>query len=1859
MDSELSAIFADGSTVTADTKLYAKYIDSVSNAVQSIPSYTALDVNPTYTISVTDTTGTLSVADVQAGMTFKNVSNPDSADITVTGSNGQFMVSSAAESSKFVEGNTYELTLTNDDLSFAGKDATTRIYVFSVKKQEVMNIPLNPDLIYIPFSEVADMELDGQVMDTPSVPVITTTVDDSGSSNTPAKDRTGTFKYTGSTNMQAGNTVAIYQGIRPDERTVTTTGDADGDVAYVQIITVDGSNYTYKHADPNQVLFKPDVLPVSNTADTDEDPTNNSITIEHVSMNYSDEKYKEIGLSELTTVDVGDFIAFYEGEFAKEGSSVVSYGRITSITPKAEMDVITYDVVTIDDITNSFNIYQQQAIAGEDLLAPEEITMLESQIERQALDSGFVEESVDYLSTLALETDEFKLQSRGLLGESSKVEVKNLSVVAKLGNRLNNIDGKTSGVSATLEIGADIVIEIDDDSSLVIHMTGSFIEEISLDLGINGEMQGHWLTFLGAPYWYSIDDYVVTTNLDTHTYTGINITAEIATVSHDKLQAALNNWVDEKTSGRLGQVLDIADQIKAQMEDQEDTDVDIKAMKARYQEMLENDTDWATLIEITLFEESKRVLKGLIEVKFEANFVVKAKVNLTVGADFNYKTAKRYTASLYILSFRGTTDTVPLPGDGDYQFTFYVMGTLGLKAGVNMSIQAGLLSVDLNSVGLSVEPGAYVNLWGYFYYQLKNENNIESSQSLGALFVEVGIYLEVEIGAQLGDGFVEGSIPVYENMWPLYTAGMQGNVEDFAYQQDEGDFELFFTEDRTGIMLPDSLFKMKVFDLKTGEDTTQVYDPKYFDIQVSGVEFEYSPTPIGNLLRVIRNWSSPGTGMLVITWKGAPLSFTSDPIKRTIPMYFVKSEKDTLSLELNLGKHTFSERVFARLNETINVKNRVPVRAGYTFEGWYTSEGEDGKKVDIPKKMTPAVSILYARWTANTNTKYKVNHYLVNPNKGQPAILDHSEIRTGTTDEMIQINSDKYKDSGYSNGKAQVFIYGEGSAVANIYYEPIKRTAVFDLGYGADREIRVNDIIGKNIGLQIPIPKREGYKFTEWTPEVPVKMPKVDTIYTANWTVRDDMPYKVVFLKQNIDSDTYTVADVETYYGTTNTKVTLPENQLKLYEGFTFDKSNKNSELEAVLAADGTTVLRAYFKRNTYKMTIDYNDAKTPQKVKDVPYGATTLLHLGTPSWPGHQFVGWEPLPTETMGAQDVTHTAKWDTNQFTINFVNNGGAEEIPSQMLEYGVKVSEPTPPTKADYAFGGWYTDEELTSLYDFNRLVLTDLTLYAKWMRSYTMNFNSNGGSEIPDQTVYEGMKSEEPKSPTRDEYVFGGWFSDKDLTKGYDFATEIVKGNITLYAKWTVDENKEYLVRFYNWNDGYLGQQAVKKGGLAEEIEPPVKYGSTFQLWRHKQTGRTFNFTTPITQDYDLFAEFLPTKYEVSFISDGTKIYSQSVRHEGTVQVPTAPTREGYTFKGWHSDLNLTNRYDFNTLVRGELTLYAKWDPLFTVSFDSNGGSAVSNQVVEFNAKVTEPLAPEWVGYKFGGWYSDSALTSPYHFNTLVTNNITLYAKWTPLFTVGFDYNDGLGVVNPQAVSKGETVIEPTEPTKPDHKFGGWYTDEGLTIPYDFTTEVTTDLTLYVKWKELHSVQFRVRNPSNLSEVIRVEVPDGDMVSPPDTPIMVGDQRLYKWSTTPEGSPFDFSTPITSNTTIWGHWVQSAVVTFESNGGSEVATQYVTVAARVAEPEQPVKLGFGFDGWYKEPEFTTRFTFTSGRANSNMTLYAKWISGDEIAQWKPADNTVFSSFMDTFTANQMTEEAEVVAPSFTPVMDSYMSRLANR
>ena len=136
-------------------------------------------------------------------------------------------------------------------------------------------------------------------------------------------------------------------------------------------------------------------------------------------------------------------------------------------------------------------------------------------------------------------------------------------------------------------------------------------------------------------------------------------------------------------------------------------------------------------------------------------------------------------------------------------------------------------------------------------------------------------------------------------------------------------------------------------------------------------------------------------------------------------------------------------------------------------------------------------------------------------------------------------------------------------------------------------------------------------------------------------------------------------------------------------------------------------------------------------------------------------------------------------------------------------------------------------------------------------------------------------------------------------------------------------------------------------------------------------------------------------FTVTFDANGgSDIPSQDIVEGKTATEPSDPTKSGMTFSGWFTDADCTKAYDFSTPVTAATTLYAGWlnNPV-KVTFESNGGSAVTPQTVEYNKAATKPADPTKSGMTFTGWFTDADCTKAYDFSTPVTADITLYAGW--------------------------------------------------------------------------------------------------------------------------------------------------------------------------------------------------------------------------------------------------------------------------
>jgi uncharacterized repeat protein (TIGR02543 family) len=153
-------------------------------------------------------------------------------------------------------------------------------------------------------------------------------------------------------------------------------------------------------------------------------------------------------------------------------------------------------------------------------------------------------------------------------------------------------------------------------------------------------------------------------------------------------------------------------------------------------------------------------------------------------------------------------------------------------------------------------------------------------------------------------------------------------------------------------------------------------------------------------------------------------------------------------------------------------------------------------------------------------------------------------------------------------------------------------------------------------------------------------------------------------------------------------------------------------------------------------------------------------------------------------------------TTKATVTFNSNGGSA-VDAITVDKGSRVTKPADPTKEGFTFAGWFKEDTLATQFDFDsETVSADITLYAKWdavnaSATFTVTFNTNGGSDVPVQQIAQDGKVVKPETdPTREGYTFAGWFKDADCTIAFDFETEVITADTTIYAKWEEVKSEE-------------------------------------------------------------------------------------------------------------------------------------------------------------------------------------------------------------------------------------------------------------------------------------------------------------------------------------------------------------------------------------------------------------------------------------------------------------------------------------
>jgi uncharacterized repeat protein (TIGR02543 family) len=647
----------------------------------------------------------------------------------------------------------------------------------------------------------------------------------------------------------------------------------------------------------------------------------------------------------------------------------------------------------------------------------------------------------------------------------------------------------------------------------------------------------------------------------------------------------------------------------------------------------------------------------------------------------------------------------------------------------------------------------------------------------------------------------------------------------------------------------------------------------------------------------------------------------------------------------------------------------------------------------------------------------------------------------------------------------------------------------------------------------------------------------------------------------------------------------------------------------------------------TFTVTFDKNGGDTDANPvsRTVNSGSLVTAPDTDPTREYFEFDGWYKeadclniwdFDTDTVTA-DITLYAKWEAlpgvEVFTVTFDKNGGGTEASPQSREVvsGRTVAPPAePPARTGYTVIGWYTEAEGGRQWDFAEdTVSADTTLYARWelipvSNTHSVTFNSGGGTTVPVQIVASGQKASQPQGVTRNGYTLAGWFRDDGTFQNqWNFATDTVSADITLYAKWVevpvvptgpptnwtaVANSPDIWLNAIAYGNnrfvavGYEGKMATSPDGVnwtavsnstfgTRDIINAIAYGNNrFVAVGYEDSGSP-NYTHTAKMAYS--ADGITwTAVEDSTFSTGALDSIDAIAYGGGKFVAGGwPSKMAYSADG----VTWTAVADYP---------FASYDSIQAIAYD-NG-----RWVVGSNSKMA---------------YSSDGITWTAISNTIFTSLTQNYL----IDAIAYGNNTWVaGGRNPNLVYPGKMATSPDGinwTAVPDSSFtsfinplaiaygNGWFVAGGPEGKMAYSADGVT-------WTAVADSKFPSTTSDGLGFYICAIAYGNNRF------VAVGDEGKMAYSG-------DYVAPATRT------------VTFNSNGGSTVSPlTSVTHGSTITAPADPSKTGNTFGGWYRESTLTTPWNFQTDTVSADIILYAKWEEVPAPTNWTAVSNTTFGT-----------------------------------
>lgn len=702
-----------------------------------------------------------------------------------------------------------------------------------------------------------------------------------------------------------------------------------------------------------------------------------------------------------------------------------------------------------------------------------------------------------------------------------------------------------------------------------------------------------------------------------------------------------------------------------------------------------------------------------------------------------------------------------------------------------------------------------------------------------------------------------------------------------------------------------------------------------------------------------------------------------------------------------------------------------------------------------------------------------------------------------------------------------------------------------------------------------------------------------------------------------------------------------------------------------------------------YTVTFDsYGGTPVPPK-QEVEYGHKATKPAD-PTLKGYTFAFWylgedEQNATaydfDTPVTENITLTAKWTQNTYTVTFDPNGGnelAEADKTKAVKIGEAYGELPTPTRKGYNFAGWYTEAEEGTVVTADTTVsaMTDHTLYAHWEAKkanvHIMIFKSNDlGTPIVDRAyttdaVYGDTLDLAEIDPSSyldfDFEIDGGWYDDGlfNLYKKYVSGEQANKpaaltklqitGNwqnlkliVTELVPVVYFKSAEALAEYQNDHskvENIIFTTKARVGSTLPTADAPTatRDGYTFTFWSREGqigtdvTGQTVNGWTNLVANWEARTD---TPYTVEHYLenlDGNYALDTTEHLKGTTDTTVTAAAKSYDNFTYDSTVPDTVASG-NIAGDGSLVLklfYTRNTYDYTVRHIKqlpDGSYDEANAEVETLSGKFEALAAV-TAKDYGEHYPTNDADTKQ--NIKIEKGLTIDVKYDlDEHTLTFETNGG-SAINPVTVRHGNAVARPADPTKDKYTFIGWYADPEFTEEYDFATVLEADKTIYAKF-ELTStpigdiyVRYDVLHikqlPDGTYDLANAEVEHLSAKKDTTVTAVIKDYRATHHVNVNRTLSKLTGTAIQPYMGVDGKPVYTILsvyydldfhtLTFDTMGGSKIAPETVRHGLTVAKPKDPVNGGYIFDGWYTDKTYRIPYNFATP-LTQDTTIYAKW------------------------------------------------------